>query len=90
MEGGTFLDDRIQKEFHRFIEIRVHTDHDDKQLRYQGKTLQRERFQTLAVPYYAILDSSGKHVYWKRGGVMSEDEFLSGLKNAPQKQQAKN
>ena len=88
MEGGTFLDERIQKEFSRFIEIRIHTDHDDKKLRYQGKTLQRERFKTLAVPYYVVLDSSGKTVYWKKGGVMSEDDFLAGLKKAPVKQEA--
>ena len=88
MEGGTFLDERIQNEFSRFIEIRIHTDHNDKLLRYQGKTRQRERFETLTIPFYAVLDSTGQKVYWKRGGVMSEDEFLAGLNKAPRKQSA--
>ena len=89
MEGGTFLDERIQKAFSRFVEIRVHTDHNDKKLRYQGKTLQRERFKTLAVPYYVVLDPSGETVYWRKGGVMSEDDFLAGIENAPAEQDTK-
>lgn len=86
MEGGTFLDDRIQNEFKRFVEIRIHTDHSEPELAYQGKKLQRERFKLVAVPYYAVLDPSGEKVYWSKGGVMSADEFLAGLRNAPAKQ----
>ena len=82
MESGTFLDDRIQDEFKRFVEIRIHTDHPEPKLAYEGKKLQRERFNLLAAPYYAVLDSSGKTVYWSRGGVMNADDFLAGLRSA--------
>ena len=63
------------------------TDHDDDQLAYEGKKLQRERFKLIAAPYYAILDSSGKKVYWSKGGIVGVDEFLSGLRSAPANQQ---
>ena len=83
MESGTFLDDRIQKEFSRFVEIRIHTDHPEPELAYQGKKLQRERYKLVAAPYYAVLDSSGETTYWSKGGIMGADEFLAGLRTAP-------
>ena len=84
MESGTFLNEKIQKAFGRFVEIRIHTDNPDARLAYEGKKLQRERFGQLTQPYYAILDPSGKKVYWSRGGVMEVEEFLAGLRSAPQ------
>ena len=87
MESGTFLRESIRDELGRFVEIRIHTDHYEPKLAYEGKKLQRERFGTLAAPYYAVLDSSGDTVYWKGGGVKSEEEFLAGLRSAPQKPQ---
>jgi len=83
MESGTFLDDRIQNEFKRFVEIRIHTDHPKPEFAYRGKKLQRERFKLVAAPYYAVLDSSGKKVYWSQGAVMNADDFLEGLRSAP-------
>ena len=83
MESGTFLNKSIQKEFGRFVEIRIHTDHHDEKLAYEGKKLQRERFNLLAAPYYAILDSTGEKVYWSKGGVVKADKFLAGLRSAP-------
>ncbi|MHC4952380.1 MAG: hypothetical protein ACYTGZ_00695 [Planctomycetota bacterium] len=82
MERGTFLTDRIQEAFEKFVEIRIHTDHPEEELRRAGKKLQGKRFKTLTVPYYAVLDSTGKVVFWSKGGVMSEDEFLAGLNMA--------
>ena len=87
MESGTFLDEKIQKAFRRFVEIRIHTDNPDAKLAYEGKKLQRQRFGQLTQPYYAILDPSGKKVYWSKGGVMDVGEFLAGLHTAPQKKQ---
>jgi len=82
MESGTFLNQDIQNEFKRFVEIRIHTDSPEAQLRRAGKKLQATRFKTLAAPYYAVLDSSGKHTYWTKGGVLSAEVFLDGLKQA--------
>jgi len=81
MEGGTFLDDRIQDQFARFVEIRVHQDHPEK--RNENKLLQRELFGNLALPFYALTDPTGKKVYWTGAGAMSVDKFLEGLKKVP-------
>jgi len=83
MESGTFLNDEIQDEFKRFVEIRIHTDHPEAELRRAGKQLQAKRFKTLAAPFYAVLDPSGEKVYWSKGGVLSKDVFLEGLRKAP-------
>ena len=88
MEGGTFLDERIQNEFKRFVEIRIHTDHPEAALRRAGKKHQTTRFNTLTLPLYAVLDPSGEKVYWSKGGVLSEDEVLAGLAMAPKTQKA--
>jgi thiol:disulfide interchange protein len=85
MESGTFLDDAIQKEFGRFVEIRIHTDHNEPELAYQGKKLQQEKFNLVGAPYYAVLDPTGEKVYWSRGGVVGTEEFLEGLRKAPGK-----
>lgn len=89
MESGTFLSDEIQAEFGRFVEIRIHTDHHEAEKAYTGKKLQRERFNLVAAPYYAVLDPTGKTVYWSKGGVMSGEEFLAGLQSAPTATQEK-
>jgi len=83
MESGTFIQSSIQKEFGRFVEIRLHTDHSQAEVRERNQDLQRERFGTVALPFYAVLDASGENVLWTGAGVMSEELFLAGLRMAP-------
>jgi|GEM_PF-4907048 len=87
MERGPFLTDKIQKAFGRFVEVALHTDgqapglieHSRRNRRYQSK-----RFHTVALPYYVLADPSGEKIYWKRGGVLSAEEFLAALQSVPQ------
>ena len=88
MESGTFLNDEIQDEFKRFVEIRIHTDHPEAEIRRAGKQLQAKRFKTLAAPHYAVLDPTGEKVYWSKGGVLSAEAFLEGLRSAPSADEA--
>ena len=90
MESGTFLNDEIQDEFKRFVEIRIHTDHPEAEVRRAGKQLQAKRFKSLAAPYYAVLDPTGQKVYWSESGVVSAEVFLAGLRSAPSNLKAKN
>jgi len=83
MEGGAFLDERIQKEFGRFVEIRMHNDHADTAIGTANKLRQQKRHNTVGMPYYVLTDSTGKKIYWKGGGVMSADSFLAALKSVP-------
>jgi len=86
MEGGTFLLDSIQKAFGRFVEIALHTDGRDEkheESSRRNRELQRKRFNTIAIPYYAILDPTGKRVLWEAGGVQSEQAILDALRSVP-------
>ena len=83
MEGGPFLMRSVQKQFGRFVEIRIHPDHPDDALRAAAKKFQRERFKSVAIPFYVVLDPTGKTVYWKGAGVMDTSKFVQGLRKAP-------
>ena len=86
MEGGTFLTEQMQEKFGRFVEIQLHTDGRDDKYRpssRRNRKLQKERFGTVALPFYALLDPTGKKVYWSGGGVISEEDFLKFLALAP-------
>jgi len=82
MEGGTFLADSIQKEFGRFVEVLLHTDGKGDKLASSLRNLeiQQQKFGTLALPYYVLVDSKGK-VVWEQGGVVSEEKFLKALRS---------
>ncbi|MHC4957376.1 MAG: hypothetical protein ACYTGN_03300 [Planctomycetota bacterium] len=86
MEGGTFLSREIQDAFKRFVMIELHTDGKSDETRessIRNRKLQKERFKTVALPYYVLLDSNGKVTYWEGAGVFSEEEFLAKLKEVP-------
>jgi hypothetical protein len=84
MGGGAFLDARLQKEFGRFVEARLHGDHGNEEIRDRNREIQRERFGTVALPYYAVADPTGEKVYWTGAGVIDADDFLEGLRKAPE------
>lgn len=84
MEGGPFLDDDVQKEFGKYVEIVLHTDgggdlYDSNQA---NRSFQLEQFGTVALPYYVLMDPSGKKIFWKGGGVYSAEEFRDFLRLA--------
>jgi len=85
MEGGPFLDPRVQKEFGRYLEIQLHTDGGGALLESNRENLmfEQERFGTLARPYYVLLDPTGEKVLWKGGGVYTAEEFAEILAQAP-------
>ena len=87
MEGGTFLSRDIQSAFKRFVMIELHTDaRTPEAARLQSvasKEHQKERFKTIGIPYYALLDPTGTKVLWKAGGVISEERFLQALQSVP-------
>ena len=86
MEGGTFLDRRLQEAFGRFVLIDLHTDGRTDEFRessIRNRKLQKKMFKTTALPFYALLDPTAKTVYWKGGGRISEEDFLKFLALAP-------
>lgn len=89
MEGGTFRSRPMQEAFKRFVMIELHTDtRKPEAARLQAvnsREQQKERFKTIGIPYYALLDPTGTKVYWKAGGVTSEEKFLKALRSVPKK-----
>ncbi len=86
MESGTFLNENIQKEFGRFVEIVLHTDGRDERFGASSQAnlhYLRERFGTVSIPFYAVLDSSGEKIYWRKEGYVNAEEFVAGLQKAP-------
>ena len=84
MEGGPFLEEIVQKEFGSWVEIVLHTDGRGELLESNqaNRQLQLERFGTVALPYYVLMDPTGTVIYWQDGGVYSAEEFAALLRNA--------
>jgi thiol:disulfide interchange protein DsbD len=86
MESVTFRDLKVQKAFRRFVEIRLHTDGKGTQFgesSQRNRRLQRDRFGSIASPYYAVLSPDGKTVYWNGGGSKPVEEVLEFLGKVP-------
>lgn len=83
MEGGPFLSRDVQKEFRRFVEIVLHTDGGKHGPENRG--FQKERFATVALPYYVLLDPKGEKVYWEGGGVYDASDFAAILRKVDTK-----
>ena len=84
MEGGTFLDDAVQEQFKRFVEIRLHTDGGGSyaETSRANKRILVDRFGTGSIPHYVVLDPTGTKVLWQESGAMSADAIIEGLKSA--------
>lgn len=80
MEGGPFLSKAVQKEFRRFVEIVLHTDGGERKM--ENRTFQKERFGTVALPYYVLMDPTGTKIYWQGGGVYNASDFAEHLRRA--------
>ena len=86
MEGGTFRNVGVQREFKRFVEVRLHTDGRDETRRaasLRNRDLQKGRFGTIALPFYALLSPDGKTVYGTAGGAIPVKAVLALLAKAP-------
>ena len=80
MERGPFLSKPVQKEFRKLVEIVLYTDGPEENRK--NRQLQKERFGTVALPYYAVLDPTGTNVLWRAGGAHSAEDFAAHLRDA--------
>lgn len=86
MESGTFLRRSIQKKFKKLVMIELHTDGRSAETRessLRNRKLQKDRFGTVALPFYVLTDRTGEKVYATAGGAMSEEDFLAFLDKVP-------
>ncbi len=79
MEANMFPQPDIARELEKFVRVRLYTDGQGELYRSQQK-LELEKFGTVALPYYAILDSLGAPKAEFLGMTRSTEEFLQFLR----------
>ena len=79
MEANMFPRAEITKEMERFVRVRLYTDGQGELYRTQQK-LELDKFGTVALPYYAIVDSEGHTKSQFLGMTRSSDEYLTFLR----------
>jgi len=81
MEANVFPKKEVEAEMSKFVLARLYTDGEgavyEKQQLYQEKN-----FQTVALPYYAILDGDGKTVSTFPGLTRNVPDFVQFLENS--------
>lgn len=81
MEANMFPIPTVKNEMDKFVLVSLYTDGDgeiyEKQQQYQEKT-----FQTVALPFYAILDADGKPLATFPGLTRNQQEFIDFLQKA--------
>ncbi|MDQ3750373.1 MAG: thioredoxin family protein [Acidobacteriota bacterium] len=81
MEANVFPKKEVEREMSKYILVRLYTDGDgaiyERQQQFQEQT-----FQTVALPYYAIMDADGKTVSTFPGLTRNLNEFVDFLRNS--------
>lgn len=74
MEANMFSRPEVRRELEQYVRVRLYTDGEGKLYQDQQK-MQQRMFGTVALPYYAILDSDGKSLATFPGLTRNAAEF---------------
>ncbi len=81
METNMFPRDDVRRELERFVRLRLYTD-GEGELYQKQQLMQQEKFKTVALPYYAILEADGTTVATFPGLTRDSSEFVRFLRQA--------
>ncbi len=81
MEANVFPKKEVETEMSKYVLARLYTDGDGEVFEQQQQ-YQEKNFQTVALPYYAILDSDGKTISTFPGLTRNTQEFVDFLQKA--------
>ena len=81
MEANMFPRDEVQRELEQFVRVRLFTDGAGEKYRAQQR-FEQEKFQTVALPLYAVVDAEGTTRATFLGMTRSADEFIKFLADA--------
>jgi thiol:disulfide interchange protein DsbD len=81
MEINMFPRPEVSRELQKYVRVRLYTDGAGEIYQQQQK-LQREKFDTVALPYYAIVDGEGKPISTFPGLTRNLEEFVAFLVRA--------
>ena len=79
MEANMFPRVEITPELDRFVRVRLYTDGQGELYRAQQK-MELDRFGTVALPYYVVVDENGVTQSQFLGMTRSSDEFIAFLR----------
>ena len=93
MEANMFPKPEVRRELEKFVRVRLYTDGSGEPFERQQR-MQEERFGTVALPLYAVVDPDGNPVTTFPGLTREPTEFVSflrsGLSAGPQTARAGN
>ena len=78
MEANMFTRPDVRRKLAQFVLVELYTDGSGK-LYEDQQNFQQQRFGTVALPYYAIVNSDGKTIATYAGLTRSSAEFISFL-----------
>lgn len=81
MEANMFPRAEVEREMEKFVRVRLFTDGADESNARQQK-LQEEKFNTVALPLYAVVDPEGNTRAQFLGMTRKSDEFIAFLNGA--------
>lgn len=79
MEANMFPRDEVKRELEKFVRVRLYTDGEGEVYKRHQK-LEQEKFGTVALPYYAVVDHNGNPVAAFPGLTRNPDEFIAFLR----------
>ena len=80
MEEGVFRKPAVAGELEGFIEVRLHNDHYDPELKTKNREIQLEMVNSYAAPIYAVVDPSTGDKLSEQVGPTTESGFLEFLR----------
>jgi thiol:disulfide interchange protein DsbD len=83
MEANMFPQTEVKRELKKFVRVRLYTDGAGK-IYEQQQQLQEQKFGTVALPFYAIVNANGKPIASFPGLTRNPTEFVSFLQNCQQ------
>jgi thiol:disulfide interchange protein len=81
METNMFPREDVRRELERYVRVRLYTDGEGEIYRKQQQ-MQQERFKTIALPFYAVLEADGTAVATFPGLTRNPAEFVRFLQQA--------
>ncbi|HEY7543767.1 MAG TPA: cytochrome c biogenesis protein CcdA [Blastocatellia bacterium] len=79
MEANMFPKTEVRQVMEQFVRVRLYTD-GEGELYQKHQRLEEEKFGTVALPYYAIVDAKGNAIASFPGLTRNQDEFVAFLK----------
>ena len=81
MEANMFPVPAVKQEMEKYVLVSLYTD-GEGEIYYRQQQYQEKTFKTVALPFYAILDATGKPISTFPGLTRDSSEFVDFLKKS--------